>query len=189
MAYNKDFDQKQRQDEKPVDPLVKVVNYFIRDIRNNFEAMIQVRVAGNNQPTACERRFNYKPLTSMMCGKCNEKYNYMRLQTTGEVIFIDEDLLYQIVYQLLSDVKSWLNIPKEVYDWVKKISVSMALSAAICDFYYNCKNWGIPPLSLISNPDMLNQLLINQKGETGRHFEIPERMAVRKSATEAVECT
>lgn len=161
---NWDVDKKKRRNDgpvevAPVDIKALQARQMVETIRNNFEAIIQVRVVGNKESTNCARRNNYRKLEIKHVNGCNEKYTYLILDKSGEVMFRDELLLLDFCKTLISDW-SWVNVTPDVFTYIKKCGLYNIIANGICNFYYdNWKNWSISPQALMTDYGMLNSLM------------------------------
>jgi hypothetical protein len=165
MSYNHiDVDKKRRKNDAPIE--VKEVDYkalharqMVETIRNNFEAIIQSKILGNPEATNCAHRNNYRSLTIRHTDGCNSKYKYLILDKTGEIMFREEQIIYDFCKTLISDW-AWVNVDKDVFTYIKKCGLHNILANGICNFYYdNWKNWDISPLALMTDYSMLNSLM------------------------------
>jgi hypothetical protein len=164
MAYNFDVDKKKRRNDEPVEvaPVdIKALQSrsMVETIRNNFEAIIQVRVCGNKEATNSAHRVNYRKLEIKHVDGCNKKYTYMILDRSGEVLFRNELSMFDFCKTLIKDW-NWVNVTPDVFTYIKKCGLHNILANGICNFYYdNWKNWSISPQALMTDYGMLNSLM------------------------------
>jgi hypothetical protein len=161
---NWDVDKKKRRNDEQVEVKSVDINalharQMVETIRNNFEAIIQVRVCGNKEATNSAHRVNYRKLEIKHVDGCNKKYTYMILDRSGEVIFRDELSMFDFCKTLIKDW-NWINVTPDVFLYIKKCGLYNILANGICNFYYdNWKNWDISPLALMTDSAMLDSLM------------------------------
>lgn len=88
----------------------------------------------------------------------NSINNVIIANQNGDVEIKNYDIIFDKIKNLLTSWK-WLNVPSEIFEWIKSRGLNNVLSCVICNFYYNKSFWKVKLTELLDNVNMLNDLI------------------------------
>lgn len=158
------------------------VQFIIEELLYTIEFRIQTAVLSPPlQP--CEavksRKYFWNPVPVNRCSDFNNVIPSFVLSPNGTVR-LEANEQGKVMTLLIDLLRfDWLNLSDDAYKWVKVGGFINALSVCLSDFYFNMNNWTVKVSDVLTDPSMLNSLLIASKNSNAKFNRKSNELGVK----------